>query len=164
MLNNDQFSYRGNHSAPDEESGAPMHDVEDVMPDFYAHPEYYTSGEDFDRESVRAIGRVHGKPDASVTVYRGAPSGVNRINHGDWVTPSQSYAKRHGYDATDPSKDWPVVSATVRASELRNSGDSMHEFGYTGEGVDAAPPVRKPARASSRKPFGHEFSGARFER
>jgi len=68
--------YRGQHEAPDAESGAPMHDLAgDVYPaDFYETQSYYRTGEDrADNESFAAVNTVRGKPNAKVRVYRAVP-------------------------------------------------------------------------------------------
>jgi hypothetical protein len=129
-LNQDQFGYRIAHTPPGPDS-APAHAVDSAMPDYYEHPDYYGGGEaDQDAETHAALSKVRGKPNAKVTVYRAAPSHVRDINPGDWVTTSRSYAVQHGRDATDPSKDWPVLSARVKASHLFTNGDSPHEYGF----------------------------------
>jgi hypothetical protein len=55
---------------------------------------------------------------------------------GDWVSLHPGYAAQHGMHESDPSKDWPVIKATVKAKHLWNNGDMIDEFGYHG------PPVK----------------------
>jgi len=101
------------------------------MPGVYEHPEWYLSRETAGfREAVRAMRAIRGKPDATVTIYRGAPPGTDRINPGDWVTTSRAYAAQHGVHATDPGQDWPVVSMQVPVRDVFWGGNDFIEFGY----------------------------------
>lgn len=136
-LNEDQFSYRIAHRPPEpwhveDGTAAPMHEIQNVMPDFHSHPQWYKSGNEFDHESVKPILAAKGKPDHEVTVYRGVGPEVkdNTIHPGDWVTPSKSYARSESLHPTDASKDGRVLSMKVRAKELLTHGDSLHEWGY----------------------------------
>lgn len=40
LANGPEQDYRTQHQAPDSDYGAPAHDVEQMMPDYYTHPEY----------------------------------------------------------------------------------------------------------------------------
>lgn len=126
--------YRGQHQ-PDPD-GAPLHDIESVMPDFYAHPDWYRTGDDeCDGPSIRAVLRSRNRPGAMVWVYRAVPHDVYEapgpsINPGDWVTTSKPYARQHGAHPTDPSLDLPVAARRVPASALRQDGNSVNEWGY----------------------------------
>jgi hypothetical protein len=122
--------YRGYHTAPRREDGfgAPATDIEEMMPDFYERPNIYTTGmPEADKESVSALMRIKGKPDAPVTIYRAVPEGVDEINPGDWVTLSPSYAKSHLMSNLEAGH---VISQTIPASDLWFDGDSINEFGY----------------------------------
>lgn len=131
-------SYRMQHRAPHRtgEDDVDASDVTMAMPDFYEHPEYYTSGSRdpadrlADRQSLAALRAAHSNPDAMITVYRAAPPGVSVINPGDWVSTSKAYATRHGFDSSDPAKDWPVISQQVRAGDLFTDGNSINEWGW----------------------------------
>ena len=80
--------YRGEHKAPDEESGAPFHEVtKDIYPpDFYklnydTALQYYGSGDtQSDSESLAAIRAAQGKPNARVKVYRAVPKFAETID------------------------------------------------------------------------------------
>jgi hypothetical protein len=122
--------YRGYHTAPRREDGfgAPATDIEEMMPDFYERPNIYTTGmPQADKESVSALMRIKGKPDAPVTIYRAVPEGADEINPGDWVTLSPSYAKSHLMSNLEAGH---VISQTIPASDLWFDGDSINEFGY----------------------------------
>lgn len=125
--------YRRVHRAPDREFGAPMHDVtQGIYPeDIYGSngSRYYGTGNSrADAESFAAIRRLRGKPDGKVTVYRAVPKGVKRINPGDWVTPSLTYAMEHGEGPL--GGDFEIASAETRASDVFTNGDSINEWGF----------------------------------
>ncbi len=124
--------YRMQHQAPtrgDSDYGAPATNVEEVMPDFYKHPEYYKTGMDeADKQSIAALMAIKNNPDAKVTIYRAVPGNVSQINQGDWITLSHSYAVGHtGYLENENGH---VISQTVSAKDLWFDGNSVNEFGY----------------------------------
>lgn len=128
--------YRMEHQSPDPDYGAPLHDLTGMYgDDVYTHPHYFCGNPR--AETVNAIHRTRGKPEADVTVYRAAPHGVADINQGDWVSTSASYARLHG-SMRKSGDDWPVLKAKVKAKHLFNSGD-LDEFGYHGPSVKNAP-------------------------
>lgn len=131
--------YWGHHRAPSgaDDVAAPMHDVEEMMPDYYDRPNLYSHDRGpVDRECERAIKAVRGKPDAMVTIYRALPPGNTTINTGDWVTPSLTYARGHAMQTDDPSQDWPVISVQVPAKTLWTEGYAA-EWGYSGPRINA---------------------------
>lgn len=122
--------YRGYHTAPRRADGfgAPATDVEEMMPDFYERPNIYTTGmPQADKESVSALMAIRGKPTKPVTIYRAVPEGVDKINPGDWVTMSPTYAKQHLLSNLEAGR---VISRTIPAGDLWFDGDSINEFGY----------------------------------
>ena len=129
--------YHMRHTAPGPDD-APMHDIEQVMPDFYSHPEWYHHGarDDrmMDRRGTSVINGARGNPDRLVSIYRAVPSHVEQINPGDWVTQSPDYAEMHrrGMEQTDEFRGQPghVLSKQVRAAELHTDGNSLHEWGW----------------------------------
>ena len=119
--------YRGSHQAPDADYGAPLHDVEPMMPDYYAHPDWYDTGDDeLDGQSRRSVLRSRNNPDAMVWIYRAVPGDVSTFNPGDWVTTSKAYARDHmaGEDG------WHVMARRVKARELYTDGNSINEWAY----------------------------------
>ena len=67
---------------------------EENMPDVFEHPEWYLNlDEKYNRESLNALKKVRNNPDAELTIYRATIG--NKINPGDWVTPSKAYAEYH---------------------------------------------------------------------
>lgn len=50
------------------------------------------------------------------------------INEGDWVTINKDYAKQHGESSL--RGNYKIISKKVKASDLINDGNSIHEWGY----------------------------------
>lgn len=124
-------SYRMRHQAPRraDEFGSPATDVEEMVPGFYENPNLYGSGyAQADKESRSVLMSIRGKPNAPVTIYRAVPEGVDKINPGDWVTLSPTYAKEHG--RSNVSSGFDVLSKVIPAKDLQFDGDSINEFGY----------------------------------
>jgi len=129
----------GMQHRPAGEEGAPLYDLTDngVYPDdVYRRPDWYAYGPT-DWESFHVASRVRGRPDARVWMYRAVPCDVREINNGDWVTTSRDYAIQHGRHGTDPSQDMCVLSKRVPAACLRTDGNSLSEWGYNCEPVQA---------------------------
>ena len=155
--------YVGQHSAPDPEFGAPMHDVtaNGMYPkDFYEKPHNYVSGaETGTHESMSAVRTVKGKRHSSVWVYRAIPHGVPgaKINEGDWVTPSKEYAKEHG--RSNLNGKYRIISIKAKAGHLWNDANSINEWGYhpsvhiepRSEQENTELAARRAARSESRK-------------
>lgn len=129
-------SFRMSHAAPINDGFNDSADNlsnmfgEDIYSDNALH--YFGMGDEYikaDRESLQAINRAKGKPNAMVTVYRAIPKDAKgtAIGNGDWVTTSKEYAKEHGNHALNG--DYKIVSRLVPAKQLFNNGDSIHEWG-----------------------------------
>jgi hypothetical protein len=130
LINEPVADYRGYHQAPRraDEFGSPATDIEEMMPDFYTRSNIYTTGmPQADGESVAALTRIKNKPDAMVTIYRAVPKEVDKINPGDWVTLSPSYADSH---LLSNLEEGHVISMKIPAKDLWFDGDSINEFGY----------------------------------
>ena len=76
----EDFEYRGEHSAPNKESGNPLHDVsESVYPkDFYTLDlntaiRHYGDGTPEDSESINIVRHYYNKPNKTIRVYRAIP-------------------------------------------------------------------------------------------
>lgn len=133
----DDFSYRGRHTAPNSEFGAPLHDLTgggQMYPaDVYsarAAQIYGTGFPQADKEAFALALRVKGKPEAMVKIYRAVPNDPNikMINQGDWVTLSKEYAKGHGESVLQ--NQYKIIEKNVKAKDLWTNADSIHEFGY----------------------------------
>ena len=127
-----EIDYKGLHTAPIRQGRNSADDLADIYPADIYNPavsgRFYGHGEAFDDESAKALAGLMGNPDATVTIYRAVPKGVNKINKGDWVTISPTYAKQHGASWVDgPAK---VIKKKVKAKDIVTNGDSIHEWGY----------------------------------
>lgn len=132
-----RYGYRGQHTAPGPDFGAPLHDLTgggQMYPsDVYsasASRIYGTGYPMADREAFDLAKRVRGNPDAEVTMYRAVPKdeSIQSINKGDWVTLSKQYAKNHGESVL--GNNYKIISQKVKAKDLWTNADSIHEFGY----------------------------------
>ena len=135
--NKNMLSYRGSHTAPGPDFGAPLHDLTgggQMYPaDVYSAKaaQYYGTGyPKADREAFALAQRVRGNPDAEIIMYRAVPKdeSITGINPGDWVTLSKDYAKTHGEAVLD--NNYKILSQKVKAKDLWTNADSIHEFGY----------------------------------
>ena len=106
--------------------------VETPMPkDIYNHPEYYFQmSEKSSQESMSVLRKVRGNPNAEVTIYRATPG--NKINKGDWITLSKSYAEWHNQSQFDGKAN--VLEMKVKAKDVQYAGDDINEFGYFPDG------------------------------
>lgn len=142
--------YRGEHGAPDRESGAPLHDVTAngvYPPDVYGRNgrAYYGDGSPHDAKTFGLVHEYRGHPNKPISIYRAVPKTLteaNRlralppeesppkpaINPGDWVTINRDYAKDHGESALNGQ--YRILSKSVKARDIYTNGDSMHEWGY----------------------------------
>ena len=97
-----ESDYRGVHRAAnrDPEYNNSGDNPTDIYPeDIYGAngARYYGDSRPEDAGSISVIRSMKGKPNKKITIYRAVPSGVTKINPGDWVTISKGYAKDHGY-------------------------------------------------------------------
>jgi 2'-5' RNA ligase len=135
--------YHMQHSAPGANS-APLHDPTRVPDGGYGafEPGVLSRAHDGEAgvphaESLEAVRKAKGRPDAPVTIYRAAPHGVTHIHPGDWVSTSGDYAKDHAVQ-DDGSPAWPVLKATVPAKHVRTDGNDINEWGYNGPRIENA--------------------------
>lgn len=120
--------YRMQHTAPSLEEDPSGSDLSDAMPDIYSPnaKRYHGTGSRHDDKALKVIRDMKGKPNATVTIYRAVPTSVDEINPGDWVTITKEYAQEHiGSD-----EGYKIISKKVKAKEIANDGNSIHEFGY----------------------------------
>ena len=78
--------YRGIHTAPTKESGAPLHNLTNIYPDdiysnegarFYGH---YGHNHPLDQQSINIIQNARNKPNSKVKIYRAIPDTNYEIN------------------------------------------------------------------------------------
>jgi hypothetical protein len=146
--------YRGSHTTPDADYGAPLNDLTQMMPEDVYGPSgerlYGINNKAIDREVFSALRAARGKPDADVMIYRAVPKDVNAINPGDWVSTSKAYAKVHGENAL--GGDYRIIEQKAKAGELYMAGDPQ-EFGWHPKEASAAPsPLEGTLDMSKRRP------------
>ena len=155
-------SYRGSHTAPGPDFGAPLHDLTgggQMYPaDVYSSKaaQYYGTGyAKADKEAFELAKKVRGNPDAEVTMYRAVPKdeSIANINAGDWVTLSKDYAKNHGESVL--GNNYKIISKKVKAKELWTNADSIHEFGYNPEKL--ANELDYPSNPMYTDPLGYSI-------
>ncbi|AGW85581.1 hypothetical protein BLAC_07050 [Bifidobacterium animalis subsp. lactis ATCC 27673] len=134
-------TYRLSHRAPeydDEDTTARLDQVlhSEVYPsDVLEHPDWYGARYPESIRQVRAAATA-GDPNRPVTIYRAVPIGVTRINTGDWVALSRSYANDESQRvADDGSAAGNIISARVPASSLYSEG-ILEEWGYQGPPIE----------------------------
>ena len=127
--------YQGGHKPPSESYGAPLHDLTQIYPDdIYSHKALNLYGmghpehKKMDMESLFKAQLYRNKPDSSVSIFRAVPQHIDKINPQDWVTLSPMYAKLHGESRLGGK--YKILKKTVKAKDLWNAGDSIHEWGY----------------------------------
>lgn len=97
----ENFEYRGHHTAPGKDSGAPLHDLTQIYPaDIYSGNavKYYgdMSSEYNDAESIYIIQSVKGRPTARVKIYRAVPKVItNQEKIADFAQ-QKAYILKHG--------------------------------------------------------------------
>ena len=132
-----EANYRGSHTAPSVNYGAPGHDLTEMYPDdiygpngarYYGHGGFPLGDKGIDQETINILNNLRGKPDKIVTIYRAVPKDIKEINPGDWVTINKKYAKYHGKNWLD--NNFTVLSIKVPASEIYTDGNSIHEWGW----------------------------------
>lgn len=97
------------------------------MPDIFEHPEWYLNlDEKYNKESLNALKKVRNNPEAELTIYRATVG--NKINPGDWVTPSKLYAEYHNNSQFDGKGN--ILEMKVKAKDIQFAGDDINEFGY----------------------------------
>lgn len=125
--------YRGSHRAPDPESGVPLHDVQNHMPDYYAHPNWYYCAQSepgLDSQAASVILAKRGRPWSMTRIYRAVPFGVKSINPGDWVTTVRGYALWHLRSNLGGGRRGRILTKVVYTGELFTDGSSHFEWGW----------------------------------
>lgn len=159
-LNEEDRDYRGQHSAPDRDGGAPLHDLAQVYPgDVYSRDSlrsYGTGEEDLDREAYAFFLSMRGKPDAPVTIYRAVPKSTQgRI---DEIKKEQKYIEKTGKIPRgarpnfQPSDYYDVLSAEL----LRLEEEGLAETPDINPG-DWVTPFRKYAVSHGNSALRGEY-------
>lgn len=75
--------YRGSHTAPTRDYGAPLHDLSQMYPDdIYSSKaaQYYGHGVPYDQKAALIMQQYKDKPDATVTIYRAVPKEMSNAD------------------------------------------------------------------------------------
>ena len=129
--------YQGGHRPND--VGPRIHDLlESEMTDgldVYQNPQFFTGYPETElRETMDQLYRVMDDPEATVTIYRAAPSDAD-INAGDWVSLSETYAQTH-MDSGNAGDDATILQMDVPAKEVRWAVDDLMEYGWFPDNAD----------------------------
>ena len=134
FINEGDDDYKGTHTAPNKDFGAPLHNVSsnemypsNVYSDKAAH--LYGVGDSVnDRAVINKIHSLRNKPESMVDVYRAVPKDApDKINHGDWVTIHKPYAQQHGKSVLN--NNYKIIHEKHPAKHLYTNADSIYEFG-----------------------------------
>ena len=112
------------------EDGVPAFDLtakvdgEQMIPKDMYTQWYGSRGTPEDLQSISALKKIKGNPEADITIYRAGPK--NEWNYGDWITLSKKYAETHAEGNTG----FKVFSKVVKAKDLKWAMDDVNEFGY----------------------------------
>jgi GNAT superfamily N-acetyltransferase len=115
--------YRLMHRPPNHESGVPLHEAEG------------------------------GHPEDLIRIYRSVPHGVDHFDTNTWATTNPEYAHLHGRHATDPSKDWPVISAEVPRKHVYTDFNDENEVGYQGPRLESHELEQHDEETDEHTPF-----------
>jgi len=89
--------YRGQHTAPGRDSGAPLHDMTSIYPDDIYGPDakqFYGTGDELDDRALQLIASMRGKPNAQIRIYRAVP--LTRSQTLKQLENDLAYVKRTG--------------------------------------------------------------------
>ena len=123
--------YKGEHSAPDHESGSPIHNLKGTYPDdFYSFHavRHYGDGVHYDHESVHAIQSAKDRPNKLVKVYRSVPHEPTSQEKLSKHNAEMAYVLKHGktsdgkHNKSESSK-W-YDKAVDRRAELEKEDDN----------------------------------------
>jgi len=120
--------YRGEHSAPDKESGSPIYDLtlNGTYPDdiySYKATPYYGDGSSYDGMTISIIQLYRNKPNAPVTIYRAVPD-INKKTTKDIkeILSLFSYKNKFGFFPMSTNKG-KIVQPILYSTEEKYSID-----------------------------------------
>ena len=115
-IKNVPTEYRGLHTAPMADSGAPLHDLTNIYPDdiysykaeqYYGH--YGQNNNPIDRESIYIIQSFKGHPNRTITIYRAVPENLSVSETISKLENQKKYILRMG--KTPPDVDTKLGSS-----------------------------------------------------
>lgn len=89
--------YRGDHTAPGRDSGAPLHDMSVLYPEDIYGPnaiQFYGTGDALDDRALALIRSMKGRPNATIRIYRAVP--LTRAQTLKQLEDDLAYVKRTG--------------------------------------------------------------------
>jgi hypothetical protein len=126
--------YAGSHRPVTVEGGAArLHDLTPAFgDDIYSKDaiSFFGTGDTkLDRQTLKILNSIKGKPDTEISVYRAVPNDADsKLNSGDWVTVNKKYAAMHGEGTLNG--EFKIIEQKVRVADLTTNADSFHEQGY----------------------------------
>lgn len=128
--------------------------------DIYEHPEYYSSGnKKWNEETIKQLKGVRGNEDAEITIYRATVG--DKINDGDWVTLSKSYAEAHNESQLDGKGK--VLEMKVKAKDVQFAGDMLEEWGYFPKKSSKGNPYMKAYNEYKKEHPNSKITFAKFK-
>ena len=120
-------AYRMDHTAPGQDSGAPLYDVtlNGTYPDDFYGPkglQYYADGQEgaMDAQSYSIICSAHSKPNARIQIYRSVPKGLNSQELLVTYESDKRFIQKYG-------KLPPIVSPKCPPSALTQFGQTERQ-------------------------------------
>lgn len=105
-----------------------------TAPEDYFDPKvgarYYGYTDKAGQESYRTIKRLMDNPEEDVVVYRTVPKDLKatKIEDGDWITFSKTYAKQHGESRFDG--DYKIITQKANPKDVWWDVNDINEWGY----------------------------------
>ena len=151
-VKDEDLSYRISHRPMEDAGGASrLHDLTNGAFDenIYGNNalQYYGSGHPREAAVVKVLNGLRGKPNAEVTIYRGVPKDVDKLNPGDWVTLDRKSAQEYALRVNGK-----VLSKKVPAKDVTASADSLLENGYHPSQSSSADTAARAEIQSKLKP------------
>lgn len=123
-----QDTYHGNHSAPEKEGNAPLHDLthNGVYPsDVYSNMHQYRSGDSSDFESMSVIGYARNRPNRMVKIYRAVPDNLTAKDRAKKIEKKMKWMMDYHKipSDADPADSWDTHYSKLKAQhehELNN--------------------------------------------
>lgn len=156
----EEYDYRGQHTAPDKESGCPAYDLtlNDVYPDdIYSSKaiQYYGTGEPTDRVIYSILSSCRNRPNMVLTVYRALPDpnykSKNKLSD---INNLISYVESYGFPPIESTLGKKIKIKGDRTELLDIIDKFGSDFNYKKDSyLDYLYSERNKIRDSSTKPL-----------